>query len=383
MDQMAIADRRQLRRKLTFWRIAAVLLVVVGAFAVYRFALTPPQQSTRPHIARVEITGLIQDDTELLERLQKIADSDSAKGLIVSISSPGGTTYGGERIFKAIRAVAAAVPGSVEVREAFAIPTTSGTGSEVTDYAVITDPEKERKYALTDRTLQPPEAILDPELVVTVPPSVTADTGMDVLTHAMEAFVSRNFNDFSDAMAEKAISLVDRWLPMVYADGKNLLAREKMHNASCMAGLAFNSAGLGLAHGISHALGAKLHLPHGRTNAIVLPHVMRFNAGLKDYKGGEHTLAARKYQRLVKVLNLRHPNNSLLDANDFILQVEKLCRDIGIPATLREAGADMELYRASKDEIIRAALADACTATNPRTPGYEDVAEILDQLSGE
>ncbi|QCI98956.1 signal peptide peptidase SppA [Agrobacterium larrymoorei] len=116
MDQMAIADRRQLRRKLTFWRVAAVFLVVAGIFAIYRFGFVEPQLSARPHIAKIEISGLIQDDTELLERLQKIADSDSAKGLIVSISSPGGTTYGGERIFKAIRAVAEKKPVVSDVR---------------------------------------------------------------------------------------------------------------------------------------------------------------------------------------------------------------------------------------------------------------------------
>ncbi|WP_320195859.1 signal peptide peptidase SppA [Agrobacterium rosae] len=116
MDQMAIADRRQLRRKLTFWRVAVVLLLVAGCFAIYRFAFSAPTQSMRPHIARVEISGIIQDDTELLERLQKIADSDSAKGLIVSISSPGGTTYGGERIFKAIRTVAEKKPVVSDVR---------------------------------------------------------------------------------------------------------------------------------------------------------------------------------------------------------------------------------------------------------------------------
>lgn len=116
MDQTAIADRRQLRRKLTFWRVAAIILLVAGCFAIYRFAFAEPQQSMKPHIARVEISGLIQDDTELLERLQKIADSDSAKGLIVSISSPGGTTYGGERIFKAIRAVAEKKPVVSDVR---------------------------------------------------------------------------------------------------------------------------------------------------------------------------------------------------------------------------------------------------------------------------
>lgn len=116
MDQMAIADRRQLRRKLTFWRVAAVLLAVAALFALYRFVLSEPETSARPHIAKIEISGLIQDDTELLERLQKIADSTSAKGLIVSISSPGGTTYGGERIFKAIRAVSEKKPVVSDVR---------------------------------------------------------------------------------------------------------------------------------------------------------------------------------------------------------------------------------------------------------------------------
>ena len=116
MDQMAIADRRQLRRKLTFWRVAAVFLLITGCFAIYRFGFAEAPKSARPHIARIEITGLIQDNTELLERLQKIADSDSAKGLIVSISSPGGTTYGGERIFKAIRAISAKKPVVSDVR---------------------------------------------------------------------------------------------------------------------------------------------------------------------------------------------------------------------------------------------------------------------------
>ena len=264
-----------------------------------------------------------------------------------------------------------------------AVPTTSGTGSEVTSFAVITDPEKGVKYPLTDKTLQPPVAILDPELVVTVPAAITADTGMDVLTHAVEAYVSTGFNDFSDAMAEKAVSLVCRWLPVAYADGKNLLAREKMHNASCMAGLAFNSAGLGLVHGIAHALGAKLHLPHGRANAIVLPHVLRYNAELQDPKGGDYSLPARKYQRLAKVLDLLPAHTALLGASNFIREVETLSKTVRIPATLREAGVDMDLYRANRDAIIQAALADKCTAANPRVPTVADVSAILDAVSGE
>ena len=156
-----------------------------------------------------------------------------------------------------------------------------------------------------------------------------------------------------------------------------------MHNASCMAGLAFNSAGLGLTHGIAHALGAKLHVPHGRANAIVLPHVMRFNAELQDPKGGEFSLAARKYQRLAKVLDLLPAHTALLGASNFIREIEKLSKTIRIPATLREAGVDMDLYRASKDEIIRAALEDKCTEGNPRVPTYTDISAILDAISGE
>ena len=184
-------------------------------------------------------------------------------------------------------------------------------------------------------------------------------------------------------MAEKAVSLVCRWLPVAYADGKNLLAREKMHNASCMAGLAFNSAGLGLVHGIAHALGAKLHLPHGRANAIVLPHVLRYNAELQDPKGGDYSLPARKYQRLAKVLDLLPAHTALLGASNFIREVETLSKTVRIPATLREAGVDMDLYRANRDAIIQAALADKCTAANPRVPTVADVSAILDAVSGE
>lgn len=303
-----------------------------------------------------------------------------ASGADVMIALGGGSAIDAA---KAIRAVAADTPGAVEIREAFAIPTTSGTGSEVTDYAVITDPEKGVKYPLTDKTLQPPVAILDPSLVVSVPPAVTADTGMDVLTHAVEAYVSAGANDFSDALVEKAVSLVCRWLPKACADGKDPLAREKMHNASCMAGLAFNSAGLGLVHGIAHALGAKLHLPHGRANAMVLPHVLRYNAELHDPKGGGYSLPARKYQRLAKVLDLMPAHTALLGAGNFIREVEALSRTVHIPATLREAGVDMALYRESRDAIIQAALADKCTAANPRVPNAVDVAAILDAVSGD
>ena len=283
---------------------------------------------------------------------------------------------------KAIREVAKQVLGvDTDKMECFAVPTTSGTGSEVTDYAVITDQAKGVKYPLASQTLRPMVAILDPELTVSAPPSVTADAGMDVLTHALEAYVSTGCNDFSDAMCEKAVSLVFRFLPLAVADGSDLLAREKMHNASCMAGLAFNSAGLGLNHGMAHAIGGKLHIAHGRINAILLPKILAFNADLATVHKGEYCVAARKYQRMAKVLDLPAPNVRL-GVTNLIHEVEKLNRKIGIPATLKAQGVDLDRVRELKGELVAAALADATTSTDPRPVEAAHVEKILAQIMG-
>ena len=283
---------------------------------------------------------------------------------------------------KAIRAVASKMEGSdIQIEECFAIPTTSGTGSEVTEYSVITDKEKGLKYPLVSRALRPPTAILDPSLVTSAPPSVTADSGMDVLTHALEAYVSVNANDFSDALAEKAVSLVFRWLPEAYKNGGDLLAREKMHNASCMAGLAFNCAGLGLCHGMAHAVGGKLHLPHGRANAIILPHILRYNANLDGSRRGEPGVTARKYQRIAKLLNL--PSSSVtVGVSQLVRGVEHLNKTLKIPANLRSAGCNMGVYEQERKAIIAAALADSTTATNPRRPSEGEVKNLLSIVAG-
>ena len=251
-------------------------------------------------------------------------------GAEVMIAVGGGSTIDAA---KAIRAVAKeTLHIDTDRWECFAVPTTSGTGSEVTDYAVITDRAKGIKYPLDSQALRPPVAILDPELTVSAPASVTADAGMDVLTHALEAYVSKGANDFSDALCEKAVSLVFRFLPLAFQDGTNLLAREKMHNASCMAGLAFNSAGLGLNHGMAHAIGAKLHIAHGRINAMLLPHIITFNADLGRIRNGEYALAAKKYQRMAKVLDLPAPSVRLGVTNR-LREVERTMGDVyGSPA---------------------------------------------------
>jgi len=262
-----------------------------------------------------------------------------------------------------------------------AIPTTSGTGSEVTQFAVITDEEKGIKCPLVDEDLLPDLAILIPELVTTVPPSVTADTGFDVIVHALEAYISTMSNDASDALSEKAITIAFEYLPIAYKDGSNIIAREKMHSASCLAGMAFNEVGLGINHSIAHAIGAKFHIPHGRANAMLLPHVIRFNADLRGNFGEDKiTDAAKRIAETARRLRLPHDNiriavTSLIDEVNYLLKMMK------IPTTLGDFGVTKEEYEENKLSLIESALNDTCTATNPRKVTAEDVEKLLSKIA--
>lgn len=261
-----------------------------------------------------------------------------------------------------------------------AIPTTSGTGSEVTKFAVVTDPAEGRKCPLVDEDLIPDLAILDPELVLTAPPSVTADTGMDVITHAFEALVSVHNNDASDALAEKALLLAFQYLPFAFKHGDDVIAREKMHSASCLAGMAFNEVGLGINHGIAHALGAKFHIPHGRANALLLPHVIRYNAHLRACFGNQPTDAAQRYADIARKIGLPH-DNVRIAVESLIEEIKHMMRRMDLPATLWDAGVTPEQFAKEKESIIASAMEDACTASNPREVDPAGIERILGHIT--
>ena len=262
-----------------------------------------------------------------------------------------------------------------------AIPTTSGTGSEVTSFSVITDKEKGVKYPLVSDELLPDIAILDAELVKTVPDFITADTGMDVITHGLEAYVSKNATDFSDALAEKALVLAFEFLPKAYKKGQDMIAREKMHSASCLAGIAFNQASLGINHSIAHVLGGKFHIPHGRTNAILLPYVIDYNADIVSYDTKNFSSAAKKYCHIAKLIGLP-ANNIRMGVKNLISEIKKMQKEMKMPLTLKEAGVDIDSLKTQKDEIAKVALDDICTITNPKDPTRDDILRIIERVRG-
>lgn len=255
-----------------------------------------------------------------------------------------------------------------------AIPTTSGTGSEVSTFAVITDKTTQTKYPLVDESLVPDIAVLDASLVVSAPPKVTGDTGIDVFTHAVEAFVSREHNDFTDAMAIKSLQLLQNNLLEVYKNPENIHARQSMHNASCMAGIAFANSGLGLNHGMAHAMGAHFHIPHGRANGILLPYVMSFNAGCHDHL----TPAASRYAEIVAQLGMDSVGTRQ-SALMLIRTAKRFMEKMNMPATIAEAGVTEDDFNAQLDEMAKAALADPCTASNPREVTLEDIKTLYRQ----
>ena len=267
-----------------------------------------------------------------------------------------------------------------------AIPTTSGTGSEVTSFAVITDKVNNIKYPLADYELTPDVAIIDPQFVMSVPAAVTADTGLDVLTHAIEAYVSVMATDYTDALAMKAIQMVFKYLPISYrggdtAEGKE--AREKMHNASCMAGMAFANAFLGVNHSLAHKLGSEFHIPHGRANAILLPHVVEYNAQLPTkfaaFPKYKSFVADKKYAEIAKVLGLK-ADTVEQGVLSLVQAIKDLMKELNMPMSVEECGIDKDTYFAAIERLALDAFDDQCTPANPRLPLVTELHEIYKNI---
>ncbi|WP_067518999.1 bifunctional acetaldehyde-CoA/alcohol dehydrogenase [Endozoicomonas ascidiicola] len=307
---------------------------------------------------------------------------DAAKGMWLFYEHPDADFAGMAQKFLDIRKRVYKFPKLGKKARLVAIPTTSGTGSEVTSFAVITDKEKGTKYPLADYELTPDVAIIDPNLVLTVPKKVAADTGIDVLTHALEAYVSIMASDFTDALAMKAIQLVFDYLPQSYevADKKS---REKMHNASCMAGMAFANAFLGVNHAMAHNLGNELHISHGLANAVLLPHVIEYNgcpnpAKVASFPKYQYYIAHEKYAEVAKMLGLPAKTpaegvKSLANA------VRDLMKRLDMPSNLQEIGIDESLFKSKITMLANHAFEDQTTTANPRLPLITELEELLEK----
>lgn len=303
---------------------------------------------------------------------------DAAKGMWMFYEHPTTNFFGAKQKFLDIRKRTYKI-SKPEKTQFVCIPTTSGTGSEVTPFAVITDSETHVKYPLADYALTPDVAIIDVQFVMTVPKSVTADTGMDVLTHAIEAYVSVMANDYTRGLSLQAIKLVFENLEAscYHPNEEN---RERMHNASTLGGMAFANAFLGVCHSIAHKIGGEYNIPHGRTNAILLPHVIRYNA--KD--PSKHAMfpkydffrADKDYADIARFLGLKgETTEELVEA--LATAVADLAKKCGIDMSLKGQGVTQETIDSTSYRMAELAYEDQCTTANPKQPLISELQQII------
>ena len=269
-----------------------------------------------------------------------------------------------------------------------AVPTSSGTGSEVTPFAIITDAETGIKWPIADYALLPNMAIVDVDNAMTAPKGLTCASGIDVMTHAIESFVSIMSSDYTKGLSMRAAKLVFENLPAAYEKGAaDPHAREEMHNASCLAGMAFANAFLGVNHSMAHKLGAFHHLPHGLANAVILTRVMRYNAAEKPVKMGtfsqyQYPHALADYADLGRYCGCTGKDDREVFEN-FIQKLEDLMDTIGIKKTIAEYGVDEKYFLETLDEMSEQAFNDQCTGANPRYPLISEIKELyLDAYYG-
>lgn len=262
-----------------------------------------------------------------------------------------------------------------------AVPTSAGTGSEVTPFAVITDESTGVKYPLADYELLPDMAIIDTDFHMTAPKGLTAASGIDAVSHCLEAYASMMATDYTDGLALKALKTIFEYLPMAYDNGQtDVVAREKMANAATMAGMAFANAFLGVCHSMAHKLGAFHHIPHGIANALMLDEVIRFNAAEVPNKMGTfpqydrpHTL--ERYAQVAEYLGLKGKNNAE-SLENLIHALDKLKARVGIKPTIRDYVPDEQSFFAQLDEMTRQAFDDQCTGANPRYPLMSEIKQM-------
>ncbi|MDR1391845.1 MAG: bifunctional acetaldehyde-CoA/alcohol dehydrogenase [Clostridiales bacterium] len=302
---------------------------------------------------------------------------DAAKGMWLFYEQPCVDFQAMSIKFMDIRKRAYNFPTLGKKANLVAIPTTSGTGSEVTSFSVISDKVNNMKYPIADYNLTPNVAIIDPNFVYSLPQAVVADTGLDVLTHAIESYVSVLASDFTDALAMKAIQLVFEYLPRSYNGEK--LAKEKMHNASTIAGMAFTNAFLGIGHSLAHKIGGEFHVPHGRANAVLLPYIISYNAQkptkFTAFPKYEKFIADEKYAEISKMLG--YPASTVNSGvESLIWAVSKLMATLNMPKTFRECGIAEHDFMSKVSELAEKAYGDQCTNANPRMPLISELEQI-------
>ena len=340
------------------------------------FSDVEPNPSTDTVYAGTEQMMKFQPDTVIA--IGGGSAIDAAKGMWLFYEHPETEFFGAKQKFLDIRKRAYKIP---EARKAkmVAIPTTSGTGAEVTPFAVITDSETHVKYPLADYALTPDVAIIDPQFVTSVPKAIAADTGMDVLTHALESYVSVMASDYTRGLSLQAIKLVFENLEDSVKN-PNLENREKMHNASTMAGMAFANAFLGICHSIAHKIGGEYGIPHGRTNAILLPHIIRYNA--KDpskhalFPKYDYFRADTDYADIARFLGLKGNTTEEL-VESLAKAVDDLGKRVGIDMNLSAQGLSKKTLDDTVDRMAELAYEDQCTTANPKEPLISELKQII------
>ncbi|MEW9512651.1 bifunctional acetaldehyde-CoA/alcohol dehydrogenase [Streptomyces bacillaris] len=306
---------------------------------------------------------------------------DAAKVMWLLYEQPGIDFADMRQKFSDIRKRAFHFPALGKLARLVCVPTTSGTGAEVTPFAVISDPATGKKYPLADYALTPSVAIIDPLLTTVLPPALAADSGFDALTHAIEAYASVYANDFTDGLALHAIRLVFDHLEAAVTDREGAPeAREKMHNAGTIAGMAFGNAFLGIVHAMSHTLGATFHIAHGRTNAVLLPHVIRYNGTIPTKLTGwpkyEDYRAPERFQDIARALGL--PATTPAEGVESLAAaVERLRDAVGIEPTFKALGVDERTFLDALPQQAINAYEDQCAPANPRMPMLDDMRELM------